>query len=229
MAEFIILDAGGVICYPRPGDWFTPVRFNEIIGENRLNSVSAEQLKAAKEASAKVYLDESLKLDDETLEFAARRNYFLDLAKRLSWTLTDREADVLARDMTENDARYDFYDESRWALIQLRDMYPLGLLSDSMPSIKRIFDNAGLLELFDAAVISCEIGATKPDEAMYRTIVEKLEAEPGDCIFCDDKICNLEGAEKFGMQTVHMCRDGESEWHGKSVRDLTELVKMLRR
>lgn len=229
MAEFIILDAGGVICYPRPGDWFTPVRFNEIIGENRLNSVSAEQLKAAKEASAKIYLDESLKLDDETLEFAARRNYFLDLAKRLSWTLTDREADVLARDMTENDARYDFYDESRWALIQLRDMYPLGLLSDSMPSIKRIFDNAGLLELFDAAVISCEIGATKPDEAMYRTIVEKLEAEPGDCIFCDDKICNLEGAEKFGMQTVHMCRDGESEWHGKAVRDLTELVKMLRR
>lgn len=229
MTECIILDAGGVICYPRPGDWLTPVRFNEIIGENRLNAVTAEQLKASKEAAAKIYLDESLKLEDETLEFAARRNYFLDLAKRLSWTLTDQEADVLARDMTENDARYDFYDEARGAIMELRDMYPLGLLSDAMPSIKRIFDNAGLLELFDAAVISCDIGATKPNSAMYAAITEKLEVAPGNCVFCDDRICNLEGAEKAGMRAIHMCREGESEWHGEVVRDLTELVRKFRK
>ena len=47
MTECIILDAGGVICYPRPGDWLTPVRFEEIIGENRLNSITPEQLSAA--------------------------------------------------------------------------------------------------------------------------------------------------------------------------------------
>ena len=229
MIDCIILDAGGVICYPRPGDWLTPIRFNEIIGENRLNAVSPEQLKAAKEAAAKIYLDESLKLEDETWEFAARRNYFLDLAKRLSWTLTDREADVLARDMTENDARYDFYEESRSSLMQLRDMYALGLLSDAMPSIKRVFDNAGLLELFDAAVISSEIGATKPNESMYRAIVEKLEVDPANCIFCDDRICNLEGAEKFGMHAVHMCREGNSSWHGDIVHDLTELIRLVRK
>lgn len=227
MTECIILDAGGVICYPRPGDWLTPVRFNEIIGENRLNAVTPEQLKAAKEAAAKIYLDESLKLEDETWEFAARRNYFLDLAKRLSWTLTDREADVLARDMTENDARYDFYDEARGAIMQLRDMYALGLLSDAMPSIKRVFDNAGLLELFDSVVISCDIGATKPSESMYRAITEKMEVDPANCIFCDDKICNLEGAEAVGMHAVHMCREGDSEWHGDVVHDLTGLVKLL--
>ena len=229
MAKCIILDAGGVICYPRPGDWFTPVRFNEIIGENRLNAVTPEQLKAAKEASAKIYLDESLLITDETLEFAARRNYFLDLAKRLSWTLTDREADILARDMTENDARYDFYDEARGVLMQLRDIGPMGLLSDAMPSLKRIFDNAGLLELFDEVLISCDIGATKPDEKMYRTITERLEVKPEDCIFCDDRLNNLEGAEKFGIRAVHMCREGESEWHGDVVRDLTGLVRLVRK
>ena len=228
MAKCIILDAGGVICYPRPGDWFTPVRFNEIIGENRLNAVTPEQLMAAKEAAAKIYLDESLLITDETLEFAARRNYFLDLAKRLSWTLTDREADILARDMTENDARYDFYEEARGALMQLREMGTMGLLSDAMPSIKRIFDNAGLLELFDEVLISCDIGATKPDEKMYRTITERLEVNPEDCVFCDDRLNNLEGAEKFGIRAVHMCREGESAWHGESVRDLTELIRLLR-
>ena len=107
MTEFIILDAGGVLVAPRMGDWLTPVRFEEIIGETRLAAVSKKQLKRAMEESARVYLDESLLLPDETWEFAARRNYFVDLARRLGWTLTDREADVLARDMTENDARYD--------------------------------------------------------------------------------------------------------------------------
>lgn len=228
MSKVILLDAGGVICYPRPGDWLTPVRFEEIIGENRLNSVMPEQLWAAKQAAAAIYLDESLPLTDETLEFAARRNYFLDLAKRLSWTLTDNEADVLARDMTENDARYDFYDEARYAIMQLRDMGPVGLLSNAMPSLKRIFDNAGLLELFDTAVISCEIGAQKPSEKMYATICELMEVAPEDCIFVDDLTANLEGAEKYGMTGVHMCREGESDWHGEVVKDLMELVRLVR-
>ena len=229
MTEAIILDAGGVICLPRPGDWLTPGRFEEIIGKTRLAAVTKEQLDKAKEAAAKIYLDESLPLPDETFEFAARRNYFLDLAKRLSWTLTDNEADVLARDMTENDSRYDFYDESRAALNELRDMGALGLLSDAMPSIKRVFENAGLLELFDSVVISCDIGATKPDERMYKAILEKLDIDPRLCLFCDDRICNLEGAEKLGIRAVHMCRDGESEWHGEKVRDLMELVRLVRR
>jgi HAD superfamily hydrolase (TIGR01509 family) len=204
------------------------VRFEEIIGENRLNSVMPEQIAAAMEASAAIFLDESLPITDEELEFAARRNYFLDLAKRLSWTLTDREADVLARDMTENDARYDFYDEARWSIMQLRDMYPLGMLSDAMPSARRVYENAGLLELFDEVVFSCDVAAVKPSEKMYAAICEKLEADPKDCIFCDDRICNIEGAEKFGMTGVHMCREGESEWHGDVVRDLAELVRLVR-
>lgn len=229
MTEAIILDAGGVICLPRMGDWLTPVRFDEIIGENRLAAVTPEQLAAAKEAAAKIYLDESLPLPDETWEFAARRNYFLDLAKRLSWTLTDQEADVLARDMTENDARYDFYDDSRTALMELRGMGAVALLSNAMPSLRRVFDNAGFLELFDETVISCDIGAEKPDEKPYRAILEKLELDPRVCAFCDDRIKNLEGAEKCGLRAIHMCREGESQWRGESVRDLWELVRLLRK
>ena len=229
MAECIILDAGGVICYPRPGDWLTPVRFEEIIGENRLNSVAPEALSAAKAESAKIYLDESLPLPDETWEFAARRNYFLDLARRLAWTLTDREADVLARDMTENDSRYGFYDDARAALNELRNMGALGLLSDAMPSLKRVFESAALMELFDGAVISCDVGATKPDEKPYRALMDKLEADPRSCVFCDDRIANLETADRLGMRAVHMCRAGESIWRGEHVGDLWELVRLLRK
>ncbi len=144
------------------GDWLTPVRFEEIIGETRLAAVSKKQLKRAMEESARVYLDESLLLPDETWEFAARRNYFVDLARRLGWTLTDREADVLARDMTENDARYDLYADTRSGLNRLREKYPLGLLSDAMPSLQRVMDNAGLWELFDQTVLSCQSAPPSP-------------------------------------------------------------------
>lgn len=227
MIRTVILDAGGVICLPRPGDWLTPVRFEEIIGENRLRSVSPEALWKIKQEAAKLYLDESLPLADETWEFAARRNYLTEVAKRAGWTLTDREADVLARDFTENDARYDFYDDARSGLDMLGARRQLGLLSDAMPSLRRIFDNAGLLEKFDAAVLSCEIGATKPDPRMYRAILEKLEAEPEECVFADDRIVNLEGAEACGIRGVHLCRDGESDWHGFVARDLIALARHL--
>ena len=227
MTEFIILDAGGVLVAPRMGDWLTPVRFEEIIGETRLAAVSKKQLKRAMEESARVYLDKSLLLPDETWEFAARRNYFVDLARRLGWTLTDREADVLARDMTENDARYDLYADTRSGLNRLREKYPLGLLSDAMPSLQRVMDNAGLWELFDQTVLSCQIGATKPDPAAYRAIAEKLEADPAQCLFGDDRVSNLEGAQKAGMRPVHMDREDRRSWPGERVRDLLELARLV--
>lgn len=227
MIRTVILDAGGVICLPRPGDWLTPVRFEEIIGENRLNSVSPELLYGIKREAANIFLDESLPLADETWEFAARRNYLAEVAKRAGWTLTDREADVLARDFTENDARYDFYDDARSGLDLLGAGHSLGLLSDAMPSLRRIFDNAGLLEKFDAAVLSCEVGATKPDPRMYRAILEKLEADPAECIFVDDRVVNLEGAEACGIRAVHLCREGESAWHGAVAQNLIALARYL--
>ena len=227
MIKHVILDAGGVICLPRTGDWLTPVRFEEIIGEKRLSAVSPRLLKKCKAASAKIYLDESLPIPDETYEFTVRRNYSLDLAKRCAWTITDREADVLARDMTENDARYDFYPDAREGVRQLGAKYSLGLLSDAMPSIKRVFDNAGYLELFDAAVISCDIGAVKPDKKMYQAITGMLEAEPGECVFVDDRTCNLAGAEEFGIHAIHMARSGETDWPGARAADLFQVMEII--
>lgn len=227
MIETVVLDAGGVIVYPRMGNWLTPVRFEEIIGEKRLACVTGDQVRAAMEQSAKTYLDESLLLEDESWEFAVRRNYFLDLAKRLSWTLTDREADSLARDMTENDARYDLYDDTRQGLTLLSEKYPLCLLSDAMPSLRRILENAGLMELFDAAVLSCEVGATKPNPRMYAAAMAKLDADPATAIFVDDRLDNLEGAEACGIRSIHMCRYGQSPWRGVAVPNLIELAKIL--
>ena len=226
MIKNIIFDAGGVLCYPRMGSWLTTNRLAEIVG-GRLGDEDA--LKAAMEEEAKKYLDESFPLADETMEFVVRRNYFDALSKRLGWELTEREKDVLARDMTENDARYDFYDDARSALEYVAGKYTVGLLSDAMPSIKRVFMNAGFMDLIDDAVISCEIGATKPDKRMYEAILFKLEAEPGECVFIDDRTGNVEGAIACGMKGIQLDREGGSDYSGLKAKTLFEAIDIAGR
>lgn len=226
MIEHVILDAGGVICLPRMGNWLTTVRFEEIVGPGRLAVATQAEIASAMEAAAALYLDESLPIPDETVEFAVRRNYFLDLARRLRWTLTDREADALARDMTENDARYDFYPDAREGIAFLGRGRGVYLLSNAMPSLKRVFQNAGILELFDDALISTDVGAAKPDPAIYRALLARDDLDPAACAFVDDRLDNLQAARALGMRAIHMARGEVSPWP-EAADDLFEVGRGL--
>ncbi|WP_425394172.1 HAD family hydrolase [Actinomadura oligospora] len=57
--------------------------------------------------------------------------------------------------------------------------------------------------LFDAVVISCEVGLRKPDEAIFRHAVGRLGLAPGECVFIDDIVHNTRAAEALGMHGVH--------------------------
>lgn len=105
------------------------------------------------------------------------------------------------------------------------------MLSDAMPSIKVFLKQYGILDDFDAAVISTEVGAIKPDPKMYAAILEALGAEPGDCLFADDKPENLEGAVAAGMKAVQMARAETLPrvlWDGPVARDFAELDAFVR-
>jgi epoxide hydrolase-like predicted phosphatase len=57
-------------------------------------------------------------------------------------------------------------------------------------------------ELFDAVVISGEVGMRKPEPAIYRLAAERLDVEPGECVFVDDLGPNVKGAVGVGMVGV---------------------------
>ncbi|MFC4910425.1 HAD family hydrolase [Actinomadura gamaensis] len=57
--------------------------------------------------------------------------------------------------------------------------------------------------LFDAVVISCEVGMRKPDEAIFRHAVDLLGLDPAECVFIDDIVHNTRAAESLGMHGVH--------------------------
>jgi epoxide hydrolase-like predicted phosphatase len=75
-----------------------------------------------------------------------------------------------------------------------------GLVSNSWSTAH--YDRDLLAELFDAVVISAEVGLHKPQPEIYLLAAERLGVEPAECLFVDDLRENCEGAEAVGMTAI---------------------------
>ena len=75
-----------------------------------------------------------------------------------------------------------------------------------------------LPDVFDAIVLSGEVGLAKPDVRIFLLTAGKLGVEPADCVFVDDLIGNVRGAVAAGMVGVH---------HRRADATLAELAALL--
>ena len=75
-----------------------------------------------------------------------------------------------------------------------------GLVSNSWSTAH--YDRALLDELFDAVLISGDLGMHKPEPEIYRLAAERVGTAPGACVFVDDLRENCEGAEALGMTAI---------------------------
>ena len=82
-----------------------------------------------------------------------------------------------------------------------------GLVSNSWG--EEGYDRTRFAELFDAVVISGEIGIRKPAPEIYALAAERLGRAPERCVFVDDLAGNLKPARAIGMATV-LHRDAET-------------------
>jgi putative hydrolase of the HAD superfamily len=76
-----------------------------------------------------------------------------------------------------------------------------GLVSNSWGT--RRYDHQQLAKLFDAIVISGEVGIRKPSPEIYELGVERIGLAAEQCVFVDDLPFNLAPAATLGMRTVH--------------------------
>jgi len=90
-----------------------------------------------------------------------------------------------------------------------------GLISNSWGL--GIYDRAPV-DLFDATVISGDVGLHKPQPEIYLLACERLGVEPDDAVFVDDLRENVEGAEAVGMTGV---------LHRDSAKTITRLEELL--
>jgi epoxide hydrolase-like predicted phosphatase len=77
---------------------------------------------------------------------------------------------------------------------------PTGLISNSWGGAS--YDRVEVDGMFDAVVISGEVGLHKPEPEIFRLGVERLGVAPEDCVFVDDLRENCEGAEAVGMTAI---------------------------
>ena len=76
-----------------------------------------------------------------------------------------------------------------------------GLISNSWGN-GLAYDPAMLEELFDAVVISGDVGLHKPQPEIFHLGAERIGVAPEDCVFVDDLRENCEGAEAVGMKAI---------------------------
>ena len=83
-----------------------------------------------------------------------------------------------------------------------------GLISNSWGSGLE-YDPSLMEELFDAVVISGDVGMHKPQPEIFELGASKIGVPAGECVFVDDLRENCEGAEAVGMTAVlHRGADG---------------------
>ena len=59
-----------------------------------------------------------------------------------------------------------------------------------------------IFQLLEGQVISSEEKIIKPDRAIYERICQKYNLKPEECLFADDRMENVEAAQRFEMQVI---------------------------
>jgi len=78
-----------------------------------------------------------------------------------------------------------------------------------------------LEELFEEVVDSSHVGMRKPEREIYALTCSRMGVEPGEAVFIDDNLDNVEAARAYGMEAVHF---GENPWDA-----LAEIEAILER
>ncbi len=67
---------------------------------------------------------------------------------------------------------------------------------------RKLREHFQLDRFVDGYVISGDVGARKPDAAIYRTLLAKTGIKPEEIVFVDDRPRNLDAAAELGFQTI---------------------------
>jgi HAD superfamily hydrolase (TIGR01509 family) len=82
----------------------------------------------------------------------------------------------------------------------------LGVLSNIGMDIRGVLTRAGIIDFFDAVVLSYEVGAVKPAADIFLTAAQTLGVEPEDCLMVGDSHVADAGAAAVGIRTLLLPR-----------------------
>jgi len=204
--EALILDYGNVLSHPQPSNW-------------------CESLASQIGVPLNVFRDaywQHRPLYDAGLPAAEYWRRALDTLGHSSapWNLEAITARLVEADV----ASWTEYREEVWRLTESfrHAGGRTAFLSNGVPEVMaRIRAERQLARWFDVVVVSCEVGAAKPDPAIFQMCLSRLGVGPRHALFVDDRIENVEAAARLGIHTFHFVGADAVSRLERSVRSLS--------
>ena len=98
--------------------------------------------------------------------------------------------------------------------------YKLGVLSNLRRDMQTLCQNLGLDQFLDFYVSSVDVGAEKPDPAVFLAALSKANVEASEAVHVgDQRRSDVVGAQRVGIHPVLLDRGG---WH----KDITDCVRI---
>lgn len=222
--KVIFLDVGYTLDYPASGDWMLTNRFYEIAGD-RINGKDHDEIWNARNVGIR-FLEENHLLTTMEEEKDQYFEFYSIISKELGLGLSSDDLEEIAKDRTYNMENYFAYPGTADAVSELSKSFKLGIISDTWPSITPQLEHIGVLEYISFHTYSCFLGIFKPDKKMYLDALEKCGVPASETVFIDDRIANLEGAEKLGITPILITANPVSDVETKytKIKDLRELL-----
>lgn len=115
--------------------------------------------------------------------------------------------------------------EARAVLIELRTRgLRVGVLSNTLPSIGATLEAMNLADVVDVAIASCTLGVHKPEPEAFVQAAALMGLPPGQILFIDDKLENVEAARVAGMRSALIDLHGQQPGAIHDLRSVLDLV-----
>lgn len=194
----ILFDSGRTLNVPRTGHWFITPNFIKIIEKSDFTCTEETMEKAINKACE--HISKILLVKTEEEEFLMFKDFYKIVLKEINYpNINDEIIESLAKDNVFNDDKFLFFEDIEESLKTLKNKYLLGVVSDTWPSLERVFINKGLRKYFSTFIMSSIYGSNKAQKILFKIAIEELGIKAQEAIFVDDSESNLDAAKEFGM------------------------------
>ena len=203
----ILFDAGDTLVKPRSGHWYISPRMYEILSKHGYTVHDRSFLIRALEGGFG-FLNGNHSIQTEEEEVEQFAEYYRLVLNSMGIPTSESSIHIeLAEDMTFNDDKFVFFEDSAKSLAELKSMeYRLGILSNTWPSLIRVFKNAGYSDYFEFFFVSSRIGTYKPSRSIFDYTIQQIGLNPTKILFVDDSDDNLRTAVAVGMRPLKISR-----------------------
>lgn len=199
--KYILFDSGRTLNEPITNDWFLTPNFYNIIQVSNYQPDDNKIMRAIEKE--KSYIDSVKYIPTIEEEHEMFREYYKRVLLDINYPyIEDRMLSLLADDNIYNDNKVSFFEDVRPGIERLKNKYKLGVVSDTWPSLKRIYVNYGIEDCFSDFFITSMLGYKKSDNILFKIILDNIGLKPEEVALVDAREQFLDIASEYGMYPI---------------------------